>query len=100
MTGAEFSVLGSLYFKRDLPSETRRTSLRLIEKDGVTKNDNGYCIGPSVNRRFWRGKRARMQTDRDPCTFTVMLTFATSNRRFVTGDSLTEYTQAVIAWEI
>ena len=49
MTGAEFSVLGSLYFKRDLPSETRRTSLPLIDKDGVTNNDNGYCIGPSVN---------------------------------------------------
>jgi len=78
MANAEFSVLGSLYFERDLPSETRRTSLRLIDENRATINHNGYCIGPSVARRFWRGERAHMQIDRGPCTSTVMLRFASN----------------------
>jgi len=72
MTNAEFSVVGSLYFERDLPPETRRISLRLIDEDGIAVNHEGYCIGPSVSRRFWRGERAHMQIDRGPCTFSAI----------------------------
>lgn len=68
LTDADFSNLGSLYFERDLPTETQRTSIRFIDKDGANVDHNGLCIGPSVDRRFWRGERTNMQIDRGPCT--------------------------------
>ena len=69
LTDAEFSDLGSLYFEKGLPPETQRTSIRFIDKDGASNVDhNGLCIGPSVDRRFWRGERTNMQIDRGPCT--------------------------------
>lgn len=76
MTDAVFTDLGSLYFERDLPLETRRTCLRLMDENDAIINHDGYCIGPSVARRFWRGGRAHMQIDRGPCTPTVILTFS------------------------
>lgn len=82
LTDAELSDLGSLYFERDLPPGTKKTSMRLIDKNGTNVNHDGICIGPSVDRRFWRGERTNMQTDRGP------------------WDSLPDYTRAIIDCEI
>lgn len=82
MANDEFSVLGSLYFERDLPLGTVKTPLRLVNENGATIDHDGYCIGPSVSRRFWRGERAHMKIDRGPWA------------------SYAEYAQAVIACEI
>jgi hypothetical protein len=66
MTNTEFGMIGSLYLAEDLPESIGSSVLRF-----PTSSDKAmprqYKIGPSVDRRFWRGARSHMEIDRGPC---------------------------------
>lgn len=60
--------LGSVYFSDDLPPSTPCIPLNLssfIEPNSESPEE--YVVGPSVDRRFWRGERASMSLRRGPC---------------------------------
>ena len=63
---ASLPFIGSLYFARDLPPNTR--SLGLPGDVPHHARWGQFVIGPSVARKFWRGARARLDIDRGPCT--------------------------------
>ncbi|KAF9485545.1 hypothetical protein BDN70DRAFT_591828 [Pholiota conissans] len=60
-----FSQYGSIYYKEDVDSELRA---RPLYADGEEQDElsERFRIGPSVQRRFYRGERARMSIDRGP----------------------------------
>jgi hypothetical protein len=49
---------GSIYYARDLPSDTHR-----IVIPGI--NDH-FCVGPYASRRWWFGSRESLEVDRGP----------------------------------
>jgi hypothetical protein len=61
--------LGSLYFQEDLDPKVKSFGLQL---KGFS-SDRQYVLGPSVQRRFWRGRRAHMNIDRGPCEYYLSL---------------------------
>jgi hypothetical protein len=66
MTNTEFGMIGSLYLAEDLPESTGSSVLRFpTSLDKAMPRQ--YKIGPSVDRRFWRGARSHMEIDRGPC---------------------------------
>lgn len=69
LTGTEFPHLGSLYFaEEDLGKSA--PSLPVIFNGFESETPVRKCkIGPSVDRRFWRGARAFMDMDRGPCEY-------------------------------
>ncbi|KAJ6631571.1 kinase-like domain-containing protein [Mycena sp. CBHHK59/15] len=64
MTDTTFGMLGSLYLAEDLPDGVGSPALRFAASDKTMPRQ--YKIGPSVDRRFWRGARAHMDIDRGP----------------------------------
>ncbi|KAJ7099703.1 kinase-like domain-containing protein [Mycena epipterygia] len=64
MTDTEFGMLGSLFLAKDLPEDTGSPVLRFSTADKTMPRQ--YKIGPSVDRRFWRGARSEMKIDRGP----------------------------------
>jgi hypothetical protein len=63
LLGSGCPALGSLYFEEDMDPKVKSFGLRL---EGFS-SDRKYVVGPSVQRRFWRGRRAQMDIDRGPC---------------------------------
>lgn len=59
-----FSATGSLYFKKDIPSDLQ-APLYTEEHAGGTEA-NQFCIGPVADYMFWYGRRARLQLNRGP----------------------------------
>ncbi|KAJ6591166.1 kinase-like domain-containing protein [Mycena vulgaris] len=66
MTDTEFAMLGSLYLAEDLPEGVGSPALCFSTPDKTMPRQ--YKIGPSVDRRFWRGARSQMKLDRGPWT--------------------------------
>ncbi|KAH8723249.1 kinase-like domain-containing protein [Phaeosphaeriaceae sp. PMI808] len=57
-----FSATGSLYFKKDIPSELQAP---LDSKEQATEVDQ-FCIGPIADYMFWYGRRASLNINRGP----------------------------------
>lgn len=66
MTDTQFGMVGSLYLAEDLPESTGSPALVFATSLDKTM-PRQYKIGPSVDRRFWRGARSQMDIDRGPC---------------------------------
>jgi hypothetical protein len=64
--GISFSQYGSIYYKEDVDPLLQA---RPLYADGQQPDDcsERFRIGPSVERRFYRGERARLLIDRGPC---------------------------------
>ncbi|KAJ7481656.1 hypothetical protein FB451DRAFT_134092 [Mycena latifolia] len=60
MTDTEFAMLGSLYLADDLPEGVGSPALRFSTSDKTMPRQ--YKIGPSVDRRFWRGHGPRWKS--------------------------------------
>ncbi|EEH41093.2 phosphotransferase enzyme family protein [Paracoccidioides lutzii Pb01] len=60
-----FGSYGSIYFKKNIPPKLQSNLYVHGVKDPLGDSDI-FCIGPSVDYRFWYGKRAEMQVDRGP----------------------------------
>lgn len=58
-----FGSYGSLYYKDNLPSS--RSDLYASPNDTNEK----FCIGPSADHMFWRGRHGELDLNRGPCTF-------------------------------
>lgn len=67
-----FPVFGSLYFDEDLDVGIRRARLNPV---GTTFSRR-YSVGPSVDRRFWRDGRYKLDINRGPCTFYLFSLFS------------------------
>ncbi|KAF5353961.1 hypothetical protein D9756_007032 [Leucocoprinus leucothites] len=62
-----FSRIGSLYFKEDVRPDLRDVPLLSGDVDDATlRLAERYCIGPLIDRQWWRGDRAHMRLDRGP----------------------------------
>lgn len=69
-----FSQHGSLYFTKDVSDEFLSNALYTDEGDPIdvalrAKLSDKYCIGPSVNREWWRGEYGHVDANRGPCKF-------------------------------
>ncbi|KAJ7156111.1 kinase-like domain-containing protein [Mycena crocata] len=78
MTNTQFGMVGSLYLAEDLPENTGSTVLRFSTSSDKTM-PRQYKIGPSVDRRFWRGARAQLKIDRGPWTSVAAYARAIAN---------------------
>ncbi|KKK24370.1 hypothetical protein ARAM_000858 [Aspergillus rambellii] len=63
-----FRSTGSIYFKDDIPSDLQAP---LYDEAGT--DSNTFCIGPTADYMFWRGRRASLDIFRgpwvDPCDY-------------------------------
>lgn len=60
-----FSAVGSIYFKRDLPTNLQMPLYpETHERDGASES---FCIGPIADYMFSHGKRAGLDIYRGPC---------------------------------
>ncbi|EAS33646.3 uncharacterized protein CIMG_04670 [Coccidioides immitis RS] len=60
-----FSCYGSIYYKRALPREQQAD----LYAPGTEDNDGDssrFCIGPTADYMYWRGKRAQLEISRGP----------------------------------
>ncbi|KAI9063793.1 hypothetical protein FKP32DRAFT_655911 [Trametes sanguinea] len=65
LSSTGFSQIGSIYYKEDVPESLRN---RPLYADWVVPKANSqrFCIGPTVDREFWRAGRASLDIDRGP----------------------------------
>lgn len=68
-----FSQIGSIYYKADVSESLR--DLPLYSRHSLTANSARFCIGPIIDRKFWRAGRAALDIDRGPCECCCSLTF-------------------------
>jgi hypothetical protein len=68
LSSLKFSQIGSLYYKEDVDENLQA---RPLYAPGTAEDEcsHRFRIGPSVDRRFYRGERARLRIDRGPCMF-------------------------------
>ena len=68
LASISFSQYGSIYYKEDVDPSLRERPLYAM---GEPQDDcsERFRIGPSIERRFYRGERAHMLIDRGPCEF-------------------------------
>ena len=66
LSGIPFSQYGSIYYKEDVDPLLQA---RPLYAEGQPPDDfsERFRVGPSVERRFYRGGRARLLIDRGPC---------------------------------
>lgn len=63
-----FSQYGSIYYKEDVSPELQALPL-YAEGTPEDECSERFRIGPSIDRRFYRGERLRLNIDRGPCEF-------------------------------
>lgn len=61
---------GSLYYKENLPPHLQADIYAAETSDG-SGDAKRFCIGPTVDYMFWRGKRAGLELDRGPCMYCI-----------------------------
>lgn len=61
-----FGSIGSLYFRKDLPSHLQ-SRLYVPGAPDEAGDSETYCIGPIADHMFWYGRRAELDLDRGPC---------------------------------
>ncbi|KAI5887698.1 uncharacterized protein SCHCODRAFT_02752110 [Schizophyllum commune H4-8] len=61
-----FNLVGALYYKDDVPDHLRRDWPLHSKKEYWTPNSTRFCIGPTINREFWRAGRSALNIDRGP----------------------------------
>ncbi|KAJ9325398.1 hypothetical protein DTO027B5_4959 [Paecilomyces variotii] len=61
-----FGSYGSLYYRDSLPSHARADLYASPHGAYEGDDENRFCIGPSADYMFWRGKRALFEVDRGP----------------------------------
>ncbi|PGH07903.1 hypothetical protein AJ80_07943 [Polytolypa hystricis UAMH7299] len=60
-----FGSYGSLYYKASLPQHLQ-ADLYTTEMPDDSGDASRFCIGPTVDYMFWRGKRAQLELNRGP----------------------------------
>ncbi|GJE87320.1 hypothetical protein PsYK624_034030 [Phanerochaete sordida] len=81
-----FSCIGNIYYKEDVSEALRAQPLyhpdSFIRPSG---NCSRFCIGPTIDREFWRGGRASLNIDRGPWPdfHSYMLALAACARAFI-----------------
>ncbi|TFK57667.1 hypothetical protein OE88DRAFT_1651524 [Heliocybe sulcata] len=79
-----FSQIGSIFYQDDLPEPLRQRPL-YAPTIQPTANSARFCIGPTVDREFWRAGRTQLDIDRGPWpdTHSYMFALAACARAFV-----------------
>ena len=62
-----FNLIGALYYTEDVPDHLRRNRPLHSKKEYSTPNSTRFCVGPTINREFWRAGRSALNIDRGPC---------------------------------
>lgn len=67
-----FGYYGSIYYKDSLPRNLQADlyAAGAEDKDG---DAHRFCIGPTADYMFWRGKRAQLEINRGPCELFFMV---------------------------
>ena len=58
-----FASYGSLYYKDSLAPHLQADLYNTLPGE----KESRFCIGPSADYMFWRGRRAVLDLDRGPC---------------------------------
>lgn len=61
---------GSLYYKENLPPHLQ-ADIYAPETPDESGDSKRFCVGPTADYMFWRGKRAGLELDRGPCMYFV-----------------------------
>ncbi|KAL1757085.1 kinase-like domain-containing protein [Schizophyllum commune] len=61
-----FNLMGALYYSEDVPDHLRRNWPLHSKKEYSTPNSTRFCVGPTINREFWRAGRSALNIDRGP----------------------------------
>ena len=69
-----FDSYGSLYYKDHVPSHLR-ANLYGSETPDQSGDASRFCIGPTTDYMFWRGKRAQLDLNRGPCWCFFLLAY-------------------------
>ncbi|KAJ3502110.1 hypothetical protein NLJ89_g9035 [Agrocybe chaxingu] len=65
LASTHFSQIGSIYYKEDMPDSLRDRPL-YAPHISPTANSARFCIGPTVDREFWRAGRASLDINKGP----------------------------------
>ncbi|PWY83761.1 hypothetical protein BO94DRAFT_557614 [Aspergillus sclerotioniger CBS 115572] len=60
LTSLKFPAYGSLYYRKDLPSEEN------VPLPKVNEQDAGFYMGPITHYKWWLGERSTLKIDRGP----------------------------------
>ncbi|KAL1739843.1 kinase-like domain-containing protein [Schizophyllum fasciatum] len=66
LTVRAFSQIGSLYYKDDVPESLRRDLPLHTASEHCSTNSARFCVGPTVEREFYRAGRSKLDIDRGP----------------------------------
>ncbi|TRM65527.1 kinase-like domain-containing protein [Schizophyllum amplum] len=66
MTERAFSLIGALYYKEDVPEHLRRDWPLHTKTEYRSPNSARFCVGPTIEREFWRAGRSTLDIDRGP----------------------------------
>lgn len=66
LTAIPFSQYGSIYYKEDVDTSLQNMPL-YADPDIIDECSDRFRIGPSAERRFYRGGRNKLAIDRGPC---------------------------------
>ncbi|KAI4519160.1 hypothetical protein K525DRAFT_271994 [Schizophyllum commune Loenen D] len=66
MTERTFYLIGALYYKDDVPEHLRRDWPLHTRTEYRSPNSARFCVGPTVEREFWRAGRSTLDIDRGP----------------------------------
>ncbi|KZF26474.1 kinase-like protein [Xylona heveae TC161] len=61
-----FGSIGSIYFKKDVPSELQGALYATKAGSSQASEANTFCIGPTADYMFWYGRRAGLDIYRGP----------------------------------
>jgi hypothetical protein len=63
---------GSLYYKESLPSHLQ-ADIYAPDTPDESADATRFCVGPTEDYMFWRGKRAELELDRGHCMSSLCL---------------------------
>lgn len=61
-----FGAYGSIYYRSSLPPNLQ-ADIYTAEAEDKDRDAHRFCIGPTSDYMFWRGKRAQLKINRGPC---------------------------------
>ncbi len=95
-----FSQYGSIYYKEDVPPHLQA---RPLYAEGTDEDElsERFRIGPSVERRFYRGGRAQMLIDRGPCNCSALTGYMNASLiLLLLGKDMKSYIDSIVRCEI
>lgn len=79
LSSIEFSTHGCIYFKEDLPVDTKSDGRVLLNSSISRDILDRFAIGPLTTAELWKSGRGDMDLDRGPCKLLSFVRFTLSS---------------------